>query len=328
MLVLLLLTPNINQTIASDGVTISKGIAAFESGDYKKALSIFRPLAEANDANAQFYMGWMYDEGNGVTENDQEALKWYEKSAKSGNESAAKAAKLIRDAINSASKESAYTDSKVIAEIKPSKEPKSEKQVVSELSKWKSFMISKNYDEALKIIQPLASKGYSEAQYGLGLMYSRGAGVEMDLNKAFTLFSNAAKQGSVDGEREAGLLLISEESIPRNEIEAFQYFFSAAKSGDAISQFYLAVLYELGAGGVPIDYKNAAHWYKKAANKIPSAQNNLGVFFAKGLGVPENRGEARKLFQFASEVNVAARENLKALDAGSNNFNSDYMDFR
>ena len=117
MLVLLLLTPNINQTIASDGVTISKGIAAFESGDYKKALSIFRPLAEANDANAQFYMGWMYDEGNGVTENDQEALKWYEKSAKNGNESAEKAVMLLQDNLSKASSNKPSTQNQISQEV-------------------------------------------------------------------------------------------------------------------------------------------------------------------------------------------------------------------
>ena len=45
-------------------------------------------LAEQGDAWRQFRLGWMYDNGKGVPENDAEAVKWYRKSADQGFRSA------------------------------------------------------------------------------------------------------------------------------------------------------------------------------------------------------------------------------------------------
>ena len=50
-------------------------LAAYERGDYATALQEFRPLAEQGDAKAQFNLGFMYDNGKGVPENDAEAAK-------------------------------------------------------------------------------------------------------------------------------------------------------------------------------------------------------------------------------------------------------------
>ena len=44
--------------------------------------------AEKGDAGAQVNLGIMYAEGNGVTQNDNEAIKWYRKAAKQGNPNA------------------------------------------------------------------------------------------------------------------------------------------------------------------------------------------------------------------------------------------------
>mgnify|MGYP000046908671 CR=1 FL=1 len=44
-----------------------------------------KKLAEQGDAEAQFNLGVIYDYGEGVPENDKEAVKWYRKSAEQGN---------------------------------------------------------------------------------------------------------------------------------------------------------------------------------------------------------------------------------------------------
>ena len=45
-------------------------------------------LAEQGDATAQFFLGLMYDEGEGVPENDAEAVKWYRLAAEQGDATA------------------------------------------------------------------------------------------------------------------------------------------------------------------------------------------------------------------------------------------------
>jgi len=41
----------------------------------------------------------------------------------------------------------------------------------------------KDYKTAYKLILPLAEQGYAEAQYNLGIMYSKGQGVQQNFHK-------------------------------------------------------------------------------------------------------------------------------------------------
>jgi TPR repeat protein len=58
--------------------------AAYERGDYATAMRIFRPLAEDGDAIAQYYLGALYDKGQGVPQDYAEATKWYGRSSEQG----------------------------------------------------------------------------------------------------------------------------------------------------------------------------------------------------------------------------------------------------
>lgn len=58
-----------------------------------------------------------------------------------------------------------------------------------------------------------------------------------------------------------------------------------AANGDAQAQGMLAYLYQEGQG-VSQNYKQAAHWYRKASEQRDNtAQLNLGVLYEKGQGV-------------------------------------------
>ena len=59
----------------------SKGVAAYEDGDYATALQEWRPLAEQGDAGAQFNLGVMYMNGYGVPQDYAEAVRWYRLAA-------------------------------------------------------------------------------------------------------------------------------------------------------------------------------------------------------------------------------------------------------
>jgi uncharacterized protein len=60
---------------------------ALEREDYETAYKLFLPLAEQGDADAQFNLGVMYDEGEGVPQDDKEAVKWWRLSAEQGDAS-------------------------------------------------------------------------------------------------------------------------------------------------------------------------------------------------------------------------------------------------
>ena len=64
---------------------MEKAIEAMERGDYATAFKISLPLAEQGDAEAQYNLGFMYDDGLGVPQDYAEAMKWYRKSAEQGD---------------------------------------------------------------------------------------------------------------------------------------------------------------------------------------------------------------------------------------------------
>ena len=113
--------------------------AAYRRGDYAQALKILRPLAGQGDAAAQYGIGNMYFQGQGVKQNYQEALKWYRPAAKNGNVNAQLSIALM------------YSSGE--------------------------WGVTKNYQEALKWWKLAADRGNADAQNLLGLSYAEGRGV-------------------------------------------------------------------------------------------------------------------------------------------------------
>ena len=56
-------------------------VDAYEREDYETSYKLFLPLAEQGDAEAQHNLGVMYDKGQGVPQDDKEAVKWYRLAA-------------------------------------------------------------------------------------------------------------------------------------------------------------------------------------------------------------------------------------------------------
>ena len=61
-----------------------EGWSAYVKKDYETAHRLWLPLAEQGNSRAQFFMGFMYDFGYGVQEDDIEAVKWYRLAAEKG----------------------------------------------------------------------------------------------------------------------------------------------------------------------------------------------------------------------------------------------------
>ena len=58
---------------------------AYQRGDYKTAFQLIKPQAEKGDATAQFMLGFMYSNSQGVPQDFAEAMKWYRKAADQGD---------------------------------------------------------------------------------------------------------------------------------------------------------------------------------------------------------------------------------------------------
>jgi len=58
---------------------------AYNSGDFETARIFFRTLAEDGDIRAQFLLGRIYSEAQGVPKNEAESIKWYLMAAGGGD---------------------------------------------------------------------------------------------------------------------------------------------------------------------------------------------------------------------------------------------------
>ena len=74
--------------VPADAGPYEDGVAAYERKDYVTAVKLFRVAADQGDSFAQFNLGLMYYEGQGVTQDYKEAVKWLRLSADQGYASA------------------------------------------------------------------------------------------------------------------------------------------------------------------------------------------------------------------------------------------------
>jgi TPR repeat protein len=240
--------------------------SAYDRGDYTLAARLIRSLAEQGDALAQGTLGVMYQEGQGVPQNSQEAEKWFRKASEQGEV------------------HSQHVLGKLYDEGKG---------------------VPQDYQEAVKWYRKAAEQGLAAAQSDLGVMYEKGQGVPQDAQEAVKWYRMAAGRGIPQAQHNLGLAYQLGRGVPQDVREAVEWFRKAAEQGIAQAQFNLGAVYYLERG-VPRDIQEAAKWFRKAAEQgLPQAQSNLGVMYEKGQGVPQDAQEAAKWFRKAAEQGVA-----------------------
>ena len=70
------------------GADVKQGVDAWARGDYKAAVDVWRPLAAAGDADAQFNLGQAYKLGRGLPASLPTAIEWFRKAAAQGHNQA------------------------------------------------------------------------------------------------------------------------------------------------------------------------------------------------------------------------------------------------
>ena len=120
-----------------------------------------------------------------------------------------------------------------------------------------------------------------------------------------------AESGDAHAQNLLGDIYSKGTSVPLDYKEAAKWYRLAADQGYASAQKHLAELYEAGQG-VPHDEAEAAKWYQRAAEKgLVDAQYGLAVMYASGRGVKRNDAEAVKWYRRAAEQGDAlAQYNL------------------
>ena len=141
---------------ASVYADFQEGWAAYENGDYATAFAEWEPLAEQGGAVAQYNLGSIYDNGQGVLQDDSEAVKWYRLAAEQGVAQAQSNLGVM------------YRNGRGVLQ---------------------------DYSEAVKWNRLAAEQGVAQAQSNLGVMYDNGRGVLQDYAYAHMWFNIAAANG-------------------------------------------------------------------------------------------------------------------------------------
>ncbi|XP_039092134.1 death ligand signal enhancer isoform X1 [Hyaena hyaena] len=171
-----------------------------------------------------------------------------------------------------------------------------------------------NYMAAFSYFQKAADRGYSKAQYNVGLCHEHGRGTPRDLGKAVLSYQLAASQGHRLAQyRYARCLLQGPASTWGPERQrAVSMLKQAAHSGLREAQAFLGVLFTKEPH---LDEQRAVKYLWLAANNGDSqSRYHLGICYEKGLGVQRNLGEAVRCYQQSAALgNEPARERLQTL---------------
>ncbi|XP_059681285.1 death ligand signal enhancer [Gavia stellata] len=172
-----------------------------------------------------------------------------------------------------------------------------------------------HYRIAYTCFKLAADRGYSKAQFNVGLCYEHGRGTEKDLEKAAFYYYHAASNCHPMAQYRYARYLLHHR--PENEWDRHQkavtFLEQAAVAGITEAQAYLGVFYMRGLQ--PKEKRGLKYLLLAAKNGDAQSRYHVGVCFEKGLGVQQNLAEAMKHYrQSAAAGNRNARERLRVLE--------------
>lgn len=171
----------------------------------REAYEQLKPEAEKGDADAQCYVGLVYEYGVAFDKDMKEAAAWYAKAAEQGQARA------------QAALGTCYAKGEGV------------KQSNEEAAAW--------YAKA-------ANQGYVRAQYNLGMCYLNGQGVKADEAEGAKWLAAAAAQGNASAEYSLAECYMRGVGVKQSPTEAVKYFTSAAKHGSAEAEVMLRKIRE------------------------------------------------------------------------------------
>lgn len=121
-----------------------------------------------------------------------------------------------------------------------------------------------NFQEALKILKPLAEGGYTRAQFTLGRLYATRPGGYRDDPESIRWYQAAAKRGHAQAQLEIGTRHMHGNQLPKDLNRAIEWLEKAAAQGIGQAAQSLGHLYE-NMLGKKEDKEKAIEWYYRAA---------------------------------------------------------------
>ena len=207
-------------------MTIQDAHKLYNEKKYEEAFVAYEKLAHEGNADAQTSLGYMYQTGQAVPQNEIKAIEWYEKAIAQEQPYA-----LFNMALM-------YANS--------------------------SELIEQDIEKAHELFLRAAVAGVDLAQYEVALMFEQGAGCTQNYSEAAFWYEEAAKRGHMEAFNNLGVLYKEGRGVHQNFQRAFVCFSRAAEKGLPAAQYNLGLLYDRGEG-VEEDHDKALEWCRKAA---------------------------------------------------------------
>ena len=129
-----------------------------------------------------------------------------------------------------------------------------------------------NYSKAIKFWHRAGELGSAEAYYGIGILYDRGIGVEVDMIKAQHYFEIAAKRGNVYARLNLGAYEMRRGNMGR----ALKHWMIAVRDGEYKSLQNIKSHY-LDGHATKEDYEKALRSYQAYLDEIKSEQREAAA---------------------------------------------------
>lgn len=119
--------------------------------------------------------------------------------------------------------------------------------------------------ERVRLIRDLADQGFAPAKTVLGLYYATANGVPKDMEKAISLYLEAAAMGDPEAHSNLADCYKEGNGVPVNQNLYMTYLQKAAELGYGYAQLDLGRNYRDGKNGFPKNKEKALLWFRKAA---------------------------------------------------------------
>ena len=250
--------------------------------------------AKKGNVDAQYYVGKMYYNGFGTSQDTEKALFWYKKSAENDNIESMndlgviyskeidyidceKSLYWLNRAIKLGSDSSAailsgmYMAGVCVEKDISKAESINLNYLRSDISKKvyeanKYFWIAeyRDYEKAISIATKSFEEAVSTFGYMLGVAYKNGYGVDVDYSKSHYYYLRSALTGNTSSQYNVGVNYYTGEGVKIDKKVALKWVRMAAHKNHAKALLLLGYFYELG-DCVEQDYDAAITFYKKAA---------------------------------------------------------------
>lgn len=260
--------------------------------NYTEALKYFQKAANNGDAYSYAWIAKIYYYGNGCAQNYEEAFKWFLKAANAGQT-------VVYGWLGSVYYEGKGCNKNYVEAIKWFKKAAENGDTRAYVGLGASYMQLKQYSEALPWLKKAIDNNESLAFFWLGIYYSF---VQQNYQESYKWMKKAAESDIHDAYGHLARMYLTGMGTSQNPTAAFKWANKAVENGEIASNTDLGLMYLKGLG-TERNEKEALDCFKKAASIGDSvAYSWLGEMYFKGKGTSINEAEGFKWTKKAAET--------------------------